>query len=274
MRVFIHHCNVMWSSCTCKQLELKRRIILTLMRSSVSPSRAHGALASMGRKPRDGANKPSASRASADVTLPLFENASKSHSKKCAVRHIFTNDILVVDDVLSPRECAAIVDAIESRNAFAPSTSRGPKFGEAWRQNGRFAKESLEFARALWRTTLERCGGNPFDFDIDDAFGFNPNIRVYRYRGVEGDHFGPHVDERVRASGGLSKFTALFYLSEPTEGGRTIFYDERGEERCAIEPVVGRALFFRHGADLPEHEGEEVRGGVKYVLRSDVLFKT
>jgi hypothetical protein len=252
------------------------------MRSSVSPSRSHAFRRRflMGRKTRDGANKPSASRAPTDVTLPLFDassssssSSSKSHNKKCAVRHVFTNDILVVDDVLSPRECAAIVDSIESRNAFAPSTSRGPKFGEAWRQNGRFASESPAFANSLWKTVLERCGGNPFDFDIDDAFGFNPNIRVYRYRGVEGDHFGPHVDERVRASGGLSKFTALFYLSQPTEGGRTIFYDEHGEERCAIEPSVGRALFFRHGADLPEHEGEEVRGGVKYVLRSDVLFK-
>jgi alpha-1,3-mannosyltransferase len=80
------------------------------------------------------------------------------------------------------------------------------------------------------------------------------------------------VDERVFARGYVSGYTALYYLSDACEGGRTIFYDERGDERCSVTPKIGRALYFRHGVDTPEHEGEEVRSGTKYVLRSDVLF--
>ena len=197
-------------------------------------------------------------------------------TKRCVANHVFLNDIIVVDGALTPRECQNIVGAIEGRDSdgFELSTSRGPKYGEAWRKNGRFQREDEGFADALWKALTRRCGDtNIFDFDIDDALGFNSNIRCYRYRGSEGEHFGAHVDGRVRARGGQSKFTALFYLSEVEEGGRTIFYDERGEERCAIAPKTGRALFFRHGHDLPEHEGEMVHRGTKYVLRSDVMFK-
>ena len=46
----------------------------------------------------------------------------------------------------------------------------------------------------------------------------------------------------------------------------------RGRVVACVEPRVGRALLHRHGAACLEHEGRAVRSGVKYVLRSDVVF--
>jgi hypothetical protein len=41
---------------------------------------------------------------------------------------------------------------------------------------------------------------------------------------------------------------------------------------ASVKPRPGLALLHLHGDDCLEHEGAEVLFGVKYVLRSDVLF--
>jgi len=46
----------------------------------------------------------------------------------------------------------------------------------------------------------------------------------------------------------------------------------KGRMVACVAPRVGRALLHRHGAACLEHEGRAVRCGVKYVLRSDVVF--
>jgi prolyl 4-hydroxylase len=57
--------------------------------------------------------------------------------------------------------------------------------------------------------------------------------------------------------------TLLLYVNDGFEGGQTTFDD------LVVTPERGMALVFRH--DL-FHAGEPVRGGTKYVLRSDVMF--
>lgn len=49
----------------------------------------------------------------------------------------------------------------------------------------------------------------------------------------------------------------------PTKGGATRF------ETLALEGQSGMALIFEHGLI---HEGGEVSQGLKYVLRSDVMY--
>jgi len=56
----------------------------------------------------------------------------------------------------------------------------------------------------------------------------------------------------------------MIYLNDNYEGGETTFND------LTIRPQQGMALVFLH--DL-EHEGSVVRQGVKYVLRSDIMFR-
>jgi hypothetical protein len=78
----------------------------------------------------------------------------------------------------------------------------------------------------------------------------------------------------------LSKFTFLIYLNEEPafHGGGTTFYapsaTETGVlERRAVTPRTGNALIFPHGATSAAlHEGSEVISGLKYVIRTEILF--
>lgn len=107
--------------------------------------------------------------------------------------------------------------------------------------------------------------------------GLLENIRVYRYD--EGEYFGPHYDESVPSPVNpklFSQWTLLIYLSDkgvPVEGGETIFHlpGKKGD-KMVVRPERGAAMLHKHGASCMSHEGAVVRKGVKWVLRSDLLF--
>lgn len=71
----------------------------------------------------------------------------------------------------------------------------------------------------------------------------------------------------------------MLYLNEGCVGGETLFMetDYIGADSMnspdvthEIKPTMGMALIFLHGL---LHKGDMVREGVKYVLRSDIMFK-
>lgn len=102
--------------------------------------------------------------------------------------------------------------------------------------------------------------------------GLNINIRFYKYS--PGERFGKHIDDScdVPELSGHSRYTLLVYLSQPV-GGETVFYDHRGRTIASVAPKTGLALFHRHGEDVClEHEAKPALHGIKYVLRSDVVF--
>lgn len=119
----------------------------------------------------------------------------------------------------------------------------------------------------------------------------------------EGQRFGKHVDGSQDLPGGaVTGYTLLVYLNghggrkagrgapkrggaaasgggggggaflPRLAGGETVFYDDRGARMHAVAPCAGSALLHLHGEACLEHEGAAVRSGVKYVLRSDVVF--
>ena len=59
---------------------------------------------------------------------------------------------------------------------------------------------------------------------------------------------------------------ALFRRAQNGAGGK------RSKLVAAVAPRPGLALLHLHGDDCLEHEGAQVLSGVKYVLRSDVVF--
>jgi prolyl 4-hydroxylase len=67
----------------------------------------------------------------------------------------------------------------------------------------------------------------------------------------------------ARENGELSLLTFMIYLNGGYKGGATRF------ESLAVRGQPGTALVFEHGLI---HEGGEVTEGVKYVLRSDVMY--
>jgi hypothetical protein len=88
-----------------------------------------------------------------------------------------------------------------------------------------------------------------------------------------GGIFDPHFDGRRLATPDSQTFmTVNLYLNtvEPQNGGATrILKPADNEVLGKVQPVEGSAAVFR---DSLWHDGEEVRGGIKYLLRTDIVF--
>ena len=193
---------------------------------------------------------------------------SISH-KLCLRRQILhSNNLFTVPLVLSDEECEGFIRCAETRG-LENQGSGGPAKGEAFRDNERLADHNPFLAEMLWQSGMSELfrdivvGGKV-------AVGLNPNIRLYKYG--QGQRFGPHYDESVRMDGGgRTEYTLLVYLSGGLDGGETVFY-ERKRVVAQVAPVAGMALFHIHGARCLLHEAKAVSKGLKYVLRSDVVF--
>jgi len=124
----------------------------------------------------------------------------------------------------------------------------------------------------------------------------NGNLRLYKYD--KGQWFGKHVDESNKIDSSISspfdfsddnsdmkdtqtEITVLFYLSTCT-GGATRFHlphssskkkkKSKDDTSVAFVPEEGAVLLHIHGDRCLEHEAEPVLDGVKYVLRTDIVF--
>lgn len=169
-----------------------------------------------------------------------------------------------VDDVLTPAECAALIDRIESLGpAAAPiTTSAGFVMRPDIRNNERVMFDDPALAKDLFDRIATRVPSPLCDLR---PVGANERFRCYRY--LPGQRFAPHYDGAFERSDiERSLLTYIVYLNEGFEGGETGFLDY---DVTAI-PRTGSALLFQHHM---LHEGVSVRAGTKYVLRSDVMYR-
>ena len=122
----------------------------------------------------------------------------------------------------------------------------------------------------------------------------NERMRFLRYE--KGNYFRPHWDGSFRTPDGeeFSLYTLHLYLNEADpnapegelKGGATTFHEDlmgsswRDPDRHTVdteeatfdvEPKVGRVLIFQHRG--LRHSGADVQGGVKYTLRTDLMYK-
>lgn len=97
----------------------------------------------------------------------------------------------------------------------------------------------------------------------------NTRFRFYRYE--KGQTFKPHIDGKYKESDICeSKLTLLIYLSEDFTGGETTFFTKTEDElRFKVKPKLGQVLVFDHHQ---LHSGDPVIEGIKYVLRTDVMY--
>lgn len=212
--------------------------------------------------------KKAASKNKKSSTQELLAWPSVSHKPSLERNFLHSTNLFTVSDFLTQKECEAFVRCAEARG-LEHQGSGGPAKGEAFRDNERLADHNVELASTLWQAGLRELFED-IGLKSRVAVGLNPNIRLYRYG--EGQRFGPHYDESVDMDGGgATEFTLLVYLTGNLSGGETVFYDRR-KVVAEVAPVAGMALFHVHGARCLLHEAKPVMKGVKYVLRSDVVF--
>jgi len=217
-------------------------------------------------------------------TIPLDPPGLESESFRSDVPRV--PGAFCVTNVFSERECAALRAAAHAigwrRDAPDPSESGDGGL------NGRLDHCEL----VIWPETAARIWDRIKIHAPPGAVGVNARFRFFRY-GVdtiyrrhvdgswpqaalmpEGEYVTDASEGRVR-----SRLTLLIYLSDGFGGGETTFYNADG---CApgtiaaagVSPTEGGCLCFPHGdaEDSPVHEGSPVNAGLKYIIRTDVLF--
>lgn len=199
---------------------------------------------------------------------------------------------LVLTDVLSAGECRRLLEVSEAVG-YRPDVPLSSALDERAQNVVLLASE--EQNRALFervRPSLPaQAAGAPL-------LGLNRRWRLYRYE--EGNKYRKHVDGAwpasgartlpsgaeeyvydVHGGGARSHFTFIVYLNDEFEGGATTFFVPKGAKEGTLEsrpvrPRTGSATVFPHG-DCPQpllHEGSPVEKGVKYLLRTDVVYGT
>ena len=172
--------------------------------------------------------------------------------------------VFTVDGVLSADECAQVVARIEALGPTdAPiTTGAGFVMRKDIRNNTRVIFDDAGFAQRLFERVAPHvpvplCGMTPV--------GANERFRCYRYEHEQ--RFAPHYDGAfVRDDRERSLLTFMVYLNEGFGGGETTFH----QFGVSVVPKTGTALLFQH---FLLHEGCSVTSGVKYALRSDVMYR-
>lgn len=171
--------------------------------------------------------------------------------------------VFTLPDVLSAAECEAMILRIEHLSpAAAPvTTHRGFVMRPDIRNNSRVMFDDEELAEQLMARIRPWLPARLFG---RRPIAVNERFRGYRYE--PGERFAAHYDGSFRRSDREeSALTFMVYLNQDFTGGATTFE----EHLVGIVPRTGGALLFQHHL---LHTGCVVESGVKYVLRSDVMY--
>ncbi len=169
-----------------------------------------------------------------------------------------------VEDFFTPEECAFLIARIDAAKPEVAPISRasGPVMDLDTRNNRRVMFEDWALAGLLFDRVRPHV---PAELRGARAVGANERLRCYRYD--VGQRFRPHYDGAFQRSPlERSRLTFLVYLNDGFLGGETALLDLG----VSVKPRAGMALLFQHAI---LHEGCEVTEGVKYALRSDVMYR-
>lgn len=170
--------------------------------------------------------------------------------------------VFTIMGFLSQAECASFIDSSEKRGYSEAGirTEDGELLYKEARNNDRVVFDDEALAQFLFDRALPLL---PPVVDGWRLCALNSRFRYYRYS--ERQQFDWHMDGTVRVTPGQESFlTFMMYLNDDYEGGSTEF----GWDKVA--PVEGMALVFPHRI---RHRGAPVSSGVKYVLRTDVMYQ-
>lgn len=178
------------------------------------------------------------------------------------------NRYIYEDENFFPLESAKEVIQLAEKLGFTKATINtrdGKEIDNTIRNNDKveFYEEDLEdVLNAEFENNNEIVNGFPgFEFT-----GVNQLFRVYRYG--PGQEFRTHMDGTYENPDNdeKSKITVLIYLNEDFEGGETEFVIPHR----VVTPTTGKLLLFTH---KQLHKGNMVKDGLKYVLRTDLMYK-
>jgi hypothetical protein len=212
---------------------------------------------------------------------PLFRcclSKAGEHVRRHAVPGV--PGAFLLSNVLCKSECRRLIEAAEMLGFYRDAVE------------GIEAQVWVDSRGAVLGPLFERCRELLPQTAVGGAelASINPRLRFFRYR--PGAVYRPHIDGSwavgtsdasygaEQAAGMHSYMTFLIYLNDGFSGGGTTFFVPKSDfgliNAQSVEPVQGSILCFPHGIvdGSLVHEGSAVLEGVKYVIRSDVMYFT
>ncbi|KAF7973625.1 hypothetical protein HWV62_14810 [Athelia sp. TMB] len=205
----------------------------------------------------------------------------------------------VLENVLSPSECAQLLRLAEASSptgGWAPALLNvGPGYemlAKDVRFHDRIIWDNEEIVKRIWDRCL-KADGIADELSIhEETWGRGSNAGSMKWRMTKvnermrflrygpGHYFKSHCDGAYETPDGSQRtfYTIQLYLNDSLasggdlKGGATSFHAPRNEERrINVNPRMGRVLIFQHAKLL--HSGDEVTQGIKYTMRSDLLYE-
>lgn len=171
-------------------------------------------------------------------------------------------EIFLIENFLTHEECDHYIELTKGQ-VFeeAKINMQGRQvMSKGIRNNDRLMVFDNELAENLFQRA---AGFLPQTHENYEVSGFNEMFRIYKYS--TGQRFKMHRDgSYLRNEHEKSFYTFLIYLNDDFEGGETEF-----EGLFTVAPKKGSALVFHHPL---RHEGKTLISGLKYVLRTDIMY--
>ena len=185
----------------------------------------------------------------------------------------FNKFAIILDNVFTKEECDSLIKLSEE----IPENYEMAKVGNEQiidninRNNQRW----LNFDKKLAETFFKKIKSYiPIEFEGNSVSCLNERLSFLKYS--TGEYFRAHEDGYyIRPDNSeISYITVQIYLNDLKEedGGATTFIKDtynRIYQDYSIIPKVGRVLLFEH--DI-EHEGSILKNGLKYCIRTDVMY--
>jgi len=234
----------------------------------------------------------------------LLNNIRENHRHGLRLEDLIPNAVFVARNALSAKECEDWIKYAE--NSGWDSVAHPATKWIAHRECSRLQKNDWTMAHRLFMRIQQIVIEASKQLDIFDKstranssyanktyqpVTCNPNLRLYKY--TKGQWFGKHIDDTNKiewrgvdtpysatdVAETHTEITVLFYLST-CKGGATRFHlpnstKKRGrgnDGSVAFTPTQGAVLLHVHGDNCLEHEAEPVADGIKYVLRTDIVY--
>ena len=206
--------------------------------------------------------------------------------------------VAVIDDAFTRSECNQLLHAAEGQTngaweqAMINVGNYQQELATDIRDCGRLIWDSHELAERIWSRVKDLVAEIHAIKDQPGVTGWwpvrkketmkvtrlNERLRFLKYG--KGQYFRPHYDGTFRVPGGdeESLYTLHLYLNGvgdeseqgTLEGGATTFHSDDGGRDFDVDPKVGRVLIFQHRGLM--HSGADVLGGLKYTLRTDLMY--
>jgi hypothetical protein len=234
---------------------------------------------------------------------PLYSQTSLNH-QYIIQPNKNKNTAFTVDNLLSHGECQEIIQNVQNKTFLNLKTV----YSENVRDSTRLCVFDSQLSSLLWKRLNKTLKREHLEFNFYPigfkTFGIwepkriNNCFRISKYESPSSG-FLSHFDNQFTTSfNDKSVFSMVIYLNDDFDGGETVIHEElllnvddeinnetfegftvqeeikkvgvQNYKKHFVRPKMGKCVLFSHSL---LHSGESLTKGVKYIIRTDVIFE-